>query len=117
MRLVIPNEVMNLPFEAKITLRALCDAHVGERSFASLRMTTHRLFGLSLACFVLTAFAANEIAQLPELRDLDLSGWDCLSKFEGIAKTQDGKERNQQKNRSPAILTFATIMSLDTPAF
>ena len=117
MRLVIPNEVRNLPFEAKIALRTWCDAHFGERSFASLRMTTHRLFGLSLACFVLTAFAANEIAQLPELRDLDLSGWDCLSKFEGIAKTQDGKERNQQKNRTSIELTGANIPSFDTAAF
>jgi hypothetical protein len=25
-------------------------------------------------------------AQLPELRDLDLSGWDCLFKLEGAAK-------------------------------
>src|SRR5947207_3275725 len=117
MRLVIPNEVRNLPFEAKITLRTWCDAHFGERSFASLRMTTHRLFGLSLACFSIVGFAMNAAAQLPELKPVELVDWDCLNKPEGIAKTEDGKERNRQKNRSPAILTFATIMSLDTPAF
>jgi len=117
MRLVIPNEARSLPFEAKITLGALCDAHVCERSFASLRMTAHRLFGLSLVCFSLVALAASTVSQLPELRDLDLSGWDCLSGLEGIAKTQDGKERNQQKNRSPIELTGMNIPSFDTAAF
>ena len=80
-------------------------------------MTTHRVFRLSLACCSLVACVANAVAQLPELRDLDLSGWDCLSKLEGIAKTQDGKERNQQKNRSSIEFTGSDIKSFDTAAF
>jgi hypothetical protein len=70
-----------------------------------------------LACFLVVACAANAGAQLPELRDLDLSSWDCLSKLEGISKTQDGKERNQQKNRTPIELTGVNIPSFDTAAF
>jgi hypothetical protein len=80
-------------------------------------MTAHRVFRLSLVYCSLVALAANAAAQLPELRDLDLSGWDCLSKLEGIAKTQDGKERNQQKNRTPIELTGVNIPSFDTTAF
>lgn len=53
--------------------------------------------------------------QLPELRDLDLSGWNCG--LEGAAKSQDGKERNPQKNRSPIDLAGKNIPKLDTAAF
>lgn len=70
-----------------------------------------------LGCFVLLSLLVSAIAQLPELRDLDLSGWDCVSKLEGAAKTQDGRERNQQKNRSPIELTGMNIPSFDTAAF
>ena len=35
-----------------------------------------------------------------ELTDLDVSGWDCLNKPEGTAKSDDGAERNRLKNRS-----------------
>jgi len=80
-------------------------------------MTTPRGFGLSLVCISLVVFLTSAMAQLPELRDLDLTGWDCLSKLEGAAKTQDGKERNQQKNRSPIELTGMKILSLDTATF
>jgi hypothetical protein len=65
----------------------------------------------------LIAFSASALAQLPELRDLDVSGWDCVSKLEGAAKTQDGKERNQEKNRSVIDLTGLKIPSLDTATF
>ena len=53
---------------------------------------------------VSTTTQPTSTAQLPELRDLDLNGWDCLTKLEGAAKTQDGQERNRQKSgglRSP----------------
>jgi len=55
--------------------------------------------------------AVSAVAQLPELRDLDLTGWDCLSKLEAAAKTQDGKERNVQKSRSASELTGINIPS------
>ena len=80
-------------------------------------MTAHRVFRLSLVYCSLVALAADAAAQLPELRDLDLNNWDCFSKLEGAAKTQDGKERNQQKNRSAIDLTGLKVPSLDTAAF
>ena len=49
--------------------------------------------------------------------DLDVAGWDCLDRAEGIAKTMDGIERNRMKNRSPDNLGALPIDSLDTPAF
>ena len=77
-------------------------------------MTTHRIFG---SLFLSVICAVSAIAQLPELRDLDLTGWDCLSKLEGAAKTQDGKERNVQKNRSAIELTGINIPSFNTATF
>jgi len=52
-----------------------------------------------------------------ELRDVDLTGWDCLTEPEGSARTEDGQERNRQKNRPPLDLAGAKIAALDTPAF
>src|SRR5437870_10809939 len=57
------------------------------------------------------------VSQLPELTDLDLSNWDCLPKLEGAAKTQDGKERNQQKNRSAIDLKGLKAPAFDIAAF
>jgi len=67
--------------------------------------------------FLLVGFWARATAQDFELRGLDLTNWDCLTKLEGSAKTQDGKERNRQKNRSAADLSGRNIVSLDTAAF
>jgi hypothetical protein len=75
-----------------------------------------------IACFVLLAmplpclWAQTDDTEV-ELTDLDLTAWDCLSKIEGSAKTQDGKERNRQKNRSPVELAGFNIISLDTAGF
>ena len=77
-------------------------------------MTARGTVHLQFVVFALLASCLSAHAQLPELRDLDLSNWDCLSKLEGAAKTHDGKERNQQKNRSAIDLTGLKIPSLDT---
>jgi len=79
-------------------------------------MTTHWIVGSIIVGVSILGFSAEPTSQLPELRDLDLSGWDCLSKLEGAAKTQDGQERNRQKNRSPAEVP-ATVPSFDTASF
>ena len=68
-------------------------------------------------CFLLIAFSPIALAQPPELRDLDLTGWDCLSKLEGAARTQDGKERNVQKNRAAVDLAGVKVPSFDLSAF
>jgi hypothetical protein len=73
---------------------------------------------LRLVCFFLISLSIGATAQLlPELKDLDLTGWDCLSKLEGAAKTRDGQERNRQKNRAPIDLATLKIESFDTAAF
>jgi hypothetical protein len=77
-------------------------------------MTTHRIFG---SLFLSVICAVNAVAQLPELRELELVGWDCLQKPEGAAKTRDGKERNVQKNRSAIELTGINIPSFNTATF
>ena len=80
-----------------------------------IRMTAHRIF--LFLCVSFLVFAAHASAELPELRDLDVSKWDCASKLEGAARTQDGRERNRQKNRSPVELTGLNILSFDTAGF
>ena len=57
-------------------------------------------------------------SQLPELQPIELNDWDCLTKLEGAARTEDGKERNRQKNRSPEMqLVRSSIPFSDTAAF
>ena len=81
------------------------------------RIRACRMLSSRFVCFLLISFSVSATAQLPELKDVDLTGWDCFSKLEGAAKTQDGRERNQQKNRSPIELTGTNIPSFDTAAF
>jgi hypothetical protein len=52
-----------------------------------------------------------------ELRDLDVTGWDCANQFEGTAQSQEARERNRMKNRWPVNLSLFTVESLDTAAF
>jgi len=68
-------------------------------------------------CVCWVGFATTALAQIPELRDLDLTGWDCLSKLEGAARTQDGKERNVQKNRSAVDLANEKVAAFDYASF
>ena len=79
------------------------------------------VIGASLKLGAMTLFLAvsppTPVSQLPELTDLDLSNWDCLPKLEGAAKTQDGKERNQQKNRSAIDLKGLKAPAFDIAAF
>jgi hypothetical protein len=74
----------------------------------------NRSFALLTVLFV-AAFAPP--TRVFELRDVDLSGWDCLTKLEGAARTEDGKARNRQKNRAAIDLSSVTIKSFDTAAF
>ena len=74
-----------------------------------------RSFGF--ICLLVALVSAAATVELPELRDLDLTGWDCLAKLEGPAKTQDGRERNQQKNRSLIELGGKKIESFDFGGF
>jgi hypothetical protein len=69
---------------------------------------------LASAC----AFAARPaISEDRELKEIDLAGWDCRDRLEGTAKTPDGVERNQLKNRSSVDVTGMKTVSLETATF
>jgi hypothetical protein len=68
-------------------------------------------------------FAALASAERPrisadrELTEIDLTGWDCLDRLEGTAKTPDGIERNRLKNRPAADLAGVRVEAMGTAAF
>jgi hypothetical protein len=69
---------------------------------------------LASAC----AFAARPaISEDRELKEIDLAGWDCRNQLGGSAKTDDGVERNQGKNRSVIDLTKLKVPSVETDSF
>jgi hypothetical protein len=70
----------------------------------------------ALCGLLFLAISFRAYAQLPELQPVDLTGWDCLSKLEGAARSEDGKERNRQKNRSPQRQPKAAAVSFAHPA-
>lgn len=67
---------------------------------------------------IVAAFAQPpRISEDRELKEFDLTAWDCLNRLEGTAKTADGVERNRLKNRSAPDLTGAHFPPLDTASF
>jgi hypothetical protein len=73
--------------------------------------------GAAVGAGMLAGLAAVQTAEDTELRDLDLTGWDCANPFEGSAQSQDARERNRMKNRWPVNLSAFTVERLDTPTF
>ena len=61
--------------------------------------------------------AQRRISEDRDLIEIDLTGWDCLQQQGGSAKTPDGVERNQKKNRAPIDLTGVNVPRFDTTAF
>ncbi|MDQ2919298.1 MAG: hypothetical protein M3R10_05415 [Verrucomicrobiota bacterium] len=45
----------------------------------------------------LSAQAQPRISDDRDLKDIDLTGWDCLNRLEGSAKTPDAQERNPRQ--------------------
>jgi hypothetical protein len=72
---------------------------------------------LSLAAVTALATPATIGTEHTDLRDLDVTGWDCANQFEGTAQSQDAKERNHMKNLWPVNLSAFTVDALDTTAF
>jgi hypothetical protein len=70
--------------------------------------------GAATVVAVLASLAPIETAEDTELRDLDVTGWDCANQSDG---TQDARERNRLKNRWPVNLSLFTVEPLDTVAF
>lgn len=75
---------------------------------------------VAIALFVVSVGNAQErqrISDDRELKELDLSTWDCLDKPEGNGETADGAERNRQKNRPPIDLTGVKVLDFDSAGF
>src|SRR5262249_9548805 len=68
-----------------------------------------------LAISVANAFAQGrrQISDDRDLKEIDLTGWDCLNKPGGSARTPDGIERNTLKNRSATDITGLKLQDLD----
>ena len=64
-----------------------------------------------------TAEAARpRVSNDRDLKEIDITHWDCANRLEGTAKTPDGAERNRLKNRSaPGGITAAQLT--DTAGF
>jgi hypothetical protein len=73
--------------------------------------------GAAAVVSMLAGLAAIEPTEDTELRDLDVTGWDCANQFEGSAQSQDAKDRNRMKNRWPVNLSLFTVEPLDTAGF
>src|SRR5438552_12253211 len=66
---------------------------------------------------VLGSLAAIEPTADVELRDLKLEAWNCSSKDEGSAQSQEARERNRVKNRWLVNFSGFAVESLDTASF
>lgn len=79
------------------------------------------LIAFRIATFFLlvagSADAAQEVSEDRELKEIDLTGWNCVNKPEGTARSPETNERNRLKSRSPIDLTGLDIRSFDTAGF
>jgi len=78
---------------------------------------TLALLWLILAVCAMPAKAQRRISDDRDLKEIDLTGWDCLHKMEGSANNPDSAERNRGKNRSAIDLSRLTVPNLDTAGF
>ena len=81
-----------------------------------LRRLSISLLAFALVIGLVAARPAFQISDDRELKEIDLTGWDCLNRLEGSAKTPDGVERNRLKNRS-APDGSPPVADLDTAGF
>jgi hypothetical protein len=81
------------------------------------RMKIVASLGVAVTVAMLAGVAAIDTTEDTELRDLDVTGWDCANQFDGSAHSQDARERNRMKNRWPVNLSAFPVESLDTAAF
>src|SRR5204863_3548573 len=73
--------------------------------------------GVAVVFIMLASLAAMETTEDTEVRDLDLTPWECANQSEGTAQSQDAKDRNRMKNRWPVNLSLFTVEPLDTAGF
>jgi hypothetical protein len=72
----------------------------------------------SLVAAVLIAVArangAEQISDDRELKEIDLTSWNCVNRPQGSGKSPDTEERNRLKNRFAADLSKLAVTSFDT---
>jgi len=61
--------------------------------------------------------AGQEISEDRDLKELDLTGWNCTKKPEGSGRSPDTAERNRLKNRFAADLSGLNLKSFDVAGF
>jgi hypothetical protein len=83
----------------------------------SARFSSRSLFALALLAFVEAFGQPPKISEDRELKEFDLTGWNCLNHLEGSARTPDAIERNRLKNRSGLDLTTTRVRAMDTTSF
>jgi hypothetical protein len=74
--------------------------------------------GVALLCALTSARAAERrVSDDVDLKEIDLTGWDCANRPEGSAKTVDGKERNRLKNRPVIDIAGLKLEDFDVVRF
>ena len=86
-----------------------------QRHIARICIRLFIVLTFSVATLALTE--RPRISEDRELLDLDFTGWDCINRLEGTARTPDGAARNRMKNRSAPDLAGVHVEALDTNAF
>src|SRR5262249_10809215 len=81
------------------------------------RMNAAGALWLPIIVTALAASATIDTTEDTELRDLDVTGWDCAKQFERTAQSQETRERNRMKNRWPVNLSAFAVEPLDTAGF
>jgi len=77
----------------------------------------HCLPVLALLVFPKAFAQPPKISEDRDLKEFDLTAWNCLDKLGGSARTPDGVERNRLKNRSWMDPTGAQVKAMDTAGF
>jgi hypothetical protein len=76
-----------------------------------------RLAALTLVMASLASAARPQISDDRDLKEIDLSQWNCRDRLEGSAKTPDGQERNRLKNRSAPEGALPSAEETDSAGF
>ena len=77
-----------------------------------------RLVLLTLAPgLVVLANAAKQISEDRELKEIDLTSWNCVNRAQGSGRSPDTAARNRLKNRFAADLSALAMKSFDTAGF
>jgi hypothetical protein len=71
-----------------------------------------RAFAIVLAALWLASASFADSVTLPDLRDLSLTNWNCLTQREGAPKNPAGAARNRMKNRD-----WIAVASSNVPAW